>query len=136
MWDGTLSLLIGLAFVLSLGHHIDHATRDTHVGWPLTDRPTVSNSNLGIYPLILLGLALYRMGRAGGGGCCAAPGQRAPIPGGCHTPGWCLVSSSSPGETRSIARTTGRLTLEGRQGAHHDVSTFRQDRTKVLFSRC
>lgn len=58
---------IFLAAFMSLGHHIDHAIRGNHVGWPLTEHPTPFTYSLGIYPLIILGLFLYRSGRVGPG---------------------------------------------------------------------
>ena len=59
--------LIYLAMVLSLGHHIDHVIRGNHVGWPLTAEVNAFTYSLGIYPLILLGLFLYRSNRVGPG---------------------------------------------------------------------
>ena len=56
-----------LAAVLSLGHHLDHVVRGTHVGWPLTPEPTPFTYSLVVYPLLLLGLALSRSGRVGPG---------------------------------------------------------------------
>ncbi len=65
--DRTLYLLIGAAVVLSLGHHIDHAIRGNHVGWPLTPEVNAFTYSLGIYPLIAIGLLLDVTGRAGPG---------------------------------------------------------------------
>lgn len=59
--------LIAVAAAMSLGHHVDHAVRGTHVGWPLTAEITPFTYSLAIYPLILLGLSLYRSGRVGVG---------------------------------------------------------------------
>lgn len=59
--------MIYLAAFMSLGHHVDHVIRGNHVGWPLTDHPTPFTYSLGIYPLIILGLFLYRSGRVGPG---------------------------------------------------------------------
>lgn len=59
--------LIYLATFLSLGHHVDHAIRGNHVGWPLTTEATPFTYSLGVYPLILLGLFLYRSKRVGPG---------------------------------------------------------------------
>ncbi len=59
--------LILLAAVLSLGHHLDHLVRGTHVGWPLTEEVTPFTYSLVVYPLLLLGLALSRSGRVGPG---------------------------------------------------------------------
>ncbi len=67
MRDRRLSGLVFLATVLSLGHHIDHIIRGNHVGWPLTTEVTPFTYSLGVYPLILLGLSLYRSGRVGPG---------------------------------------------------------------------
>lgn len=65
--DGTLYLLIGAAVVLSLGHHVDHAIRGNHVGWPLTGEVNAFTYSLGIYPVIAGGLLLDLTGRAGPG---------------------------------------------------------------------
>lgn len=59
--------LIALAAFMSMGHHIDHIIRGTHVGWPLTADVTPFTYSLGVYPLILLGLWLYRSKRVGPG---------------------------------------------------------------------
>lgn len=59
--------LIYLATVLSLGHHLDHAIRGNHIGWPLSAEVTPFTYSLGVYPLILLGLFLSRAGKAGAG---------------------------------------------------------------------
>jgi hypothetical protein len=63
----TLYLLTGLAAVMSLGHHLDHAIRGNHVGWPLTDEVNAFTFSLAIYPVIAIGLLLYRSGRVGSG---------------------------------------------------------------------
>ena len=60
-------LLIYLAAVLSLGHHVDHVLRGNHIGWPLTGQVTPFTYSLLVYPFILLGLYLSREGRAGAG---------------------------------------------------------------------
>jgi hypothetical protein len=62
-----LYALIFLAMFMSLGHHLDHAIRGNHVGWPLTAEVNAFTYSLGIYPLILLGLYLYASGRVGPG---------------------------------------------------------------------
>ncbi len=59
--------LIFLAMIMSLGHHIDHIIRGNNVGWPLTAEVNAFTYSLGIYPLILLGLYLYKSGRVGEG---------------------------------------------------------------------
>jgi hypothetical protein len=62
--------LYGLGYLvafMSLGHHIDHAIRGNHVGWPLTAEVNVFTYSLGIYPLILLGLYPYGSGKVGPG---------------------------------------------------------------------
>lgn len=59
--------LIYLAAVLSMGHHVDHIIRGNHIGWPLTDEVTPFTYSFGVYPLIILGLYLYRSGRVGPG---------------------------------------------------------------------
>lgn len=67
MKDRRAYALIYLAAVLSLGHHLDHAIRGNHVGWPLSAEVTPFTYSLGIYPFILLGLVLSRTGKAGPG---------------------------------------------------------------------
>ena len=62
-----LYALIYLAMFMSLGHHIDHIIRGNHVGWPLTAEVNAFTYSLGVYPLILLGLYLYRSKRVGEG---------------------------------------------------------------------
>lgn len=46
------------ALVLAALHHLDHALRRTHAGWPLTSDVTPFTYTLAIYPLIALGFAL------------------------------------------------------------------------------
>lgn len=65
--DSVLYGLIALAGLLSVGHHLDHAIRGNHLGWPLTAEVTPFTYSLGVYPLILLGLFLYRSRRVGPG---------------------------------------------------------------------
>lgn len=67
MRSSTLYGLVFLATLLSLGHHIDHIIRGNHVGWPITADPTPFTYSLGVYPLIVLGLYLYRSKRVGPG---------------------------------------------------------------------
>ena len=67
MNDRRAYALIYLATFLSLGHHLDHAIRGNHIGWPLTAQVTPFTYSLAVYPLILLGLALSRAGKAGPG---------------------------------------------------------------------
>ena len=62
-----LYALTFLAAVLSAGHHLDHVVRGNHVGWPVTAEVTPFTYSLSVYPLILLGLVLYRSGRVGAG---------------------------------------------------------------------
>ncbi len=67
MSDKTMYGLIALATVMSIGHHVDHVIRGNHVGWPLSAHATPFTYSLGVYPLILLGLYLYRAKRVGPG---------------------------------------------------------------------
>ena len=62
-----LYALVFLAMFMSLGHHIDHVIRGNHVGWPLTAELNAFTYSLAVYPLILLGLFLYRSNRVGPG---------------------------------------------------------------------
>ena len=65
--DPTLLGLTGLALVLAIGHHVDHAIRGNHVGWPLSPDVNAFTFSLGIYPAIAIGLVLYFAGRVGPG---------------------------------------------------------------------
>ncbi len=67
MHNRTLYVLIAAAVVLSLGHHVDHAIRGNHVGWPLSDEVNAFTYSSGIYPVIATGLLLYLTGRVGAG---------------------------------------------------------------------
>ncbi len=67
MQDRMLYGLVYLAAFMSLGHHIDHVIRGNNVGWPLTAHPTPFTYSLAVYPLIILGLYLYRSNRVGPG---------------------------------------------------------------------
>ena len=67
MQDRMLYGLVYLAAFMSLGHHIDHVIRGNNVGWPLTAEVTPFTYSLGVYPLIILGLYLYRSNRVGPG---------------------------------------------------------------------
>jgi len=66
-WDRALVRLTMLAVFLALGHHLDHAIRGNHVGWPLTGDLNAFTFSLGIYPAIVVGLLLYRAGQVGPG---------------------------------------------------------------------
>jgi hypothetical protein len=67
--DGTdaaerrLYILIALAVVMCVGHHIDHVIRGNNVGWPIDSEVNAFTFSLLIYPLILVGLLLYRAGK-------------------------------------------------------------------------
>jgi hypothetical protein len=65
--DRALLGLTALAVVLSVGHHVDHAIRGNHVGWPLTAEVNAFTFSLGIYPAVAIGLLLYLSGRVGPG---------------------------------------------------------------------
>jgi hypothetical protein len=65
--DRRLYALIFVAALLAVGHHVDHIIRGNHVGWPITDEVNAFTYSLGIYPVILLGLWLYRSGKVGPG---------------------------------------------------------------------
>ena len=67
MRSKTVYGLVVLATLMSIGHHVDHIIRGNHVGWPLTAHLTPFTYSLGVYPLILLGLYLYRSKRVGPG---------------------------------------------------------------------
>lgn len=65
--DSVVVRLTLLAAFLALGHHIDHAIRGNHVGWPLTSEVNAFTFSLAIYPAIVVGLRLHRAGRVGPG---------------------------------------------------------------------
>ena len=65
--DRRLYALTFLAAFLALGHHIDHVIRGNNVGWPFTGEVNAFTYSLAIYPLIALGLFLYRSRRVGPG---------------------------------------------------------------------
>jgi hypothetical protein len=67
MHDRRLYILTFIAMFMSVGHHIDHIIRGTHVGWPLTPEINAFTFSLAIYPAILLGLWLYSTYRVGPG---------------------------------------------------------------------
>lgn len=54
-----LYVLIGIALVFSVGHHIDHIIRGNHVGYPITPDVNPFTYSLGFYPVILVGLFLF-----------------------------------------------------------------------------
>jgi hypothetical protein len=63
-------ILYRLTFVaaaLSLAHHVDHVIRHNAVGWPLNGDVNAFTMSLVIYPIIITGLLLYRVGRVGPG---------------------------------------------------------------------
>ncbi len=63
----TARALIYLAAIFSLGHHVDHAVRGNHIGWPLSDSVTPFTYSLAVYPLIILGLYLSLTQKVGAG---------------------------------------------------------------------
>ncbi|MFC7097495.1 hypothetical protein [Halobaculum marinum] len=63
--DARLLALVGLATLLSIGHHVDHLIRGNHVGWPVTPAVNAFTFSLGVYPVIATGLLLTLRGRAG-----------------------------------------------------------------------
>ncbi|WP_436347502.1 hypothetical protein [Natronorubrum sp. FCH18a] len=65
--DTRLSVLIVLATVFGIGHHLDHIVRGNHVGWPLIPEITVFTYTLLIYPLLVIGLYLTLTERVGAG---------------------------------------------------------------------
>ena len=62
-------LAIPAASVTAFGilHHLDHAFRGNHVGWPLIDAVTPFTFSLGVYLLLLPGLYLTARGKAWAG---------------------------------------------------------------------
>ena len=67
MHDKVLYRLTWLAAAMSLGHHLDHLIRGNAVGWPVTDQVNAFTISLIVYPIIIIGLLLYRAGRVGPG---------------------------------------------------------------------
>lgn len=62
-----LYVLIGLALLFAIGHHLDHVIRGNHVGWPVNGEVNAFTYSLGIYPAIVTGLILYRARMVGPG---------------------------------------------------------------------
>ena len=62
-------LIVPAAAVTVLGvlHHVDHALRGNHVGWPLTEAVTPFTFSLGVYLLLLPGLYLTARGKVWAG---------------------------------------------------------------------
>jgi drug/metabolite transporter (DMT)-like permease len=67
MHDRVLYRLTWLAAAMSLGHHLDHLIRGNAVGWPVTEEVNAFTASLVVYPIIIIGLLLYRAGRVGPG---------------------------------------------------------------------
>jgi hypothetical protein len=67
MQDRVLYRLTWLALAMSLGHHLDHLIRGNAVGWPVTEEVNAFTASLVVYPIIIIGLVLYRAGRVGPG---------------------------------------------------------------------
>ena len=67
MHDRVLYRLTWLAAAMSLGHHLDHLIRGNAVGWPVTEEVNAFTISLVVYPIIIIGLLLYRTGRVGPG---------------------------------------------------------------------
>jgi hypothetical protein len=67
MHDRVLYRLTWLAAAMSLGHHLDHLIRGNAVGWPVTEEVNAFTISLVVYPIIIIGLLLYRAGRVGPG---------------------------------------------------------------------
>jgi hypothetical protein len=63
--DKKLYGLIALALLMSVGHHVDHVIRGNNVGWPIDPEVNAFTYSLAIYPLILVGLILYRAHKVG-----------------------------------------------------------------------
>ena len=60
-----LPAAVTTAFVAS--HHLDHAFRQVHIGWPLTDQVNPFTFSLILYPLFLLGIYFTVRGRVWAG---------------------------------------------------------------------
>lgn len=58
-----LLAVITAVTLLGIGHHVDHAIRGNHVGWPLTGAVTPFTLSLLSYPFIIVGLVLWVRGR-------------------------------------------------------------------------
>ena len=54
----TTDTLIWVNLGLSLAHHVDHAVRDNHSGFPFTSHVTALTPTLIVYPLVIGGIAL------------------------------------------------------------------------------
>ncbi len=54
--DKLTARLLLLALILAFLHHVDHALRVDHSGWPFKDQITPFTYSLGAYPVILFAL--------------------------------------------------------------------------------
>lgn len=59
--------LNGLSLVFALGHHVDHAIRGTHIGWPLISEVNPFTASLTIYPIVIASVLLYHRELVGHG---------------------------------------------------------------------
>jgi hypothetical protein len=67
MHTRTIYVLTLAGAAMSLLHHVDHAIRGNAIGWPLSSEVNAFTMSLGIYPVIAIGLLLYRARRVGPG---------------------------------------------------------------------
>ena len=86
--------LNGLALVLALGHHLDHAIRGTHIGWPLSPDVNPFTVSLAIYPIVLLSVLLYHRGSVGPGTLAFVTGGGALFLGIIHFGPWAVEPAS------------------------------------------
>ena len=108
MRNGVLYGLIALAALLSVGHHLDHAIRGNHVGWPLTAEVTPFTDRLGGYPLILVGLLLSWSRRVAPGYWALLSGSGALFVGAIHF-GAAAIESPADISTPDAPRRIGRF---------------------------
>lgn len=101
--DARTPSLVGLAALLSAGHHVDHVVRGTQVGWPLTAEVTPFTVSLVVYPLLVLGLPLSLSGGVGPGYWLLLSGPGAVFVGAVHVG---PTAVERPGEI--LARTASR----------------------------
>ena len=58
-----ISLAVAFLFTFGVLHHLDHAIRGNHVGWPLQPDLNPFTYSLLVYPLVALGLSALTRGR-------------------------------------------------------------------------
>jgi hypothetical protein len=90
MNDRKIYVLTALAIILALGHHVDHAIRGNHVGWPLMEDVNAFTASLAIYPIVAVAISLYYLHRVGPGSMAIVSGGGALFLGAVHFGPWAI----------------------------------------------